>query len=130
MDKLILIVEDDPVTLQFYKYIFDFAKMKIIISEDGDEILRIVEKNNVNLIIMDINLRNTYVEGSKTDGIELSRLIKEKHKLKNIPIVLVSAYNLKNSDPESLEKSMADDYILKPISDYNKFISKIKMLIN
>ncbi len=130
MGKIILVIEDDPLILQFYKYIFEFEKMEAVISEDYEEIMNIVKTKNVGLIIMDVNLRNTYINEERTDGIELSRIIKTDERFNDIPIILVSAYNLKVLDEESIEKSLADDFILKPITDYNGFMTKVKALIN
>ncbi len=130
MGKIILVIEDDPLILQFYKYIFEFEKMEAVISEDYVEIMNIIETKNVGLIIMDVNLRNTYINEERTDGIELSRIIKTDERFNNIPIILVSAYNLKVLDEESIAKSLADDFILKPITDYNGFMTKVKLLIN
>lgn len=130
MGKIILVIEDDPLILQFYKYIFEFEKMEAVISEDYVEIMNIIETKNVGLIIMDVNLRNTYINEERTDGIELSRIIKTDEHFNNIPIILVSAYNLKVLDEESIAKSLADDFILKPITDYNGFMTKVKSLIN
>ncbi len=130
MRKIILVIEDDPLILQFYKYIFEFEKMEAVISEDYVEIMNIIETKNVGLIIMDVNLRNTYINEERTDGIELSRIIKTDERFNNIPIILVSAYNLKVLDEESIAKSLADDFILKPITDYNGFMTKVKSLIN
>ncbi len=130
MGKIILVIEDDPLILQFYKYIFEFEKMEAVISEDYVEIMNIIETKNVGLIIMDVNLRNTYINEERTDGIELSRIIKTDERFNNIPIILVSAYNLKVLDEESIAKSLADDFILKPITDYNGFMTKVKSLIN
>ncbi len=130
MGKVILVIEDDPLILQFYKYIFEFEKLEAVISEDYIEIMNIIETKNVGLIIMDVNLRNTYINEERTDGIELSRIIKTDERYNNIPIILVSAYNLKVLDEESIAKSLADDFILKPITDYNGFMTKVKALIN
>ncbi len=130
MGKVILVIEDDPLILQFYKYIFEFEKLEAVISEDYIEIMNIIETKNVGLIIMDVNLRNTYINEERTDGIELSRIIKTDERYNNIPIILVSAYNLKVLDEESIANSLADDFILKPITDYNGFMTKVKALIN
>ncbi len=130
MGKVILVIEDDPLILQFYKYIFEFEKLEAVISEDYIEIMNIIETKNVGLIIMDVNLRNTYINEERTDGIELSRIIKTDERYNNIPIILVSAYNLKVLDEESIANSLADDFILKPITDYNGFMTKVKSLIN
>ncbi len=130
MKPVILVIEDDPVTLQFYKYIFEFAGFDLIVSEDGENILKILDEQKVNLIIMDINLKNTLLNGKKIDGVEFSKIIKENKKLCKIPVVLVSAFNLNILNDDSFRRSKADHYIMKPITDFNKFLSEIRKLLN
>jgi len=55
MKPVILVIEDDPVTLQFYKYIFEYAGFELIVSEDGDEIHIDVDK-----YILQVNMYHTH----------------------------------------------------------------------
>jgi len=130
MKPVILVIEDDPVTLQFYKYIFEYAGFELIVSEDGDEILEILDKTEINLIIMDINLKNTSIKGTRTDGVEFSKIIKENNNTSGIPVVLVSAFNLNILNDDSFNRSKADHYITKPITDFNKFLNEIRKMLN
>lgn len=126
--KNIVIVEDDPFTQEFYKYLFSKAKKSIIIIEDGDQLLERLAADNIGLVIMDINLKNTYLNGQKADGVLLSRTIKQNENFSKIPILLVTAYQ-KNAGPNNyFEESLADDYIVKPIIDYNDLLNKVNIL--
>lgn len=126
--KNIVIVEDDPFTQEFYKYLFSKAKKSIIIIEDGDQLLERLASDNIGLVIMDINLKNTYLNGQKADGVLLSRTIKQNENFSKIPILLVTAYQ-KNAGPNNyFEESLADDYIVKPIIDYNDLLNKVNIL--
>ncbi|MGE5432454.1 MAG: response regulator [Syntrophomonadaceae bacterium] len=131
MEKNIIIVEDDPFTQEFYKYLFSKTKYKTTTIEDGDLLMEKVKEDNVSLVIMDINLKNTYMNGEKVDGVILSRFIKQNEQLSGIPILLVTAYQ-KNVGPNNyFEESLADDYIVKPIIDYNDLLNKVnKMIVN
>lgn len=129
MNKKILIIEDDPFSQDFYNFIFRKAGLKSLILEDGDRILLELEKNEIGVIIMDINLKNTSLNGERINGVKFSRLIKENEKFKNIPIVLVTAYSITSNGDSFFAESLADDYIVKPIIDYNELISKIKNLL-
>lgn len=99
-----------------------------MIEEDGDKLIQDIQTENVDLIIMDINLRNTYFEGEKIDGVQLSRMIKQNDKLKSIPILLITAYSDSIVENKYFDESMAEDYIIKPITDFNKLISKVEGL--
>ncbi|MHB8578535.1 MAG: response regulator [Ignavibacteriaceae bacterium] len=123
--KNILVIEDDPITITLYKYILKKAGYNYYILEDGNEILNLLEDVEIHLIIMDISLRNSYLNGQKTDGIKLSSYIKGNSKYENIPIIIVSAYSAKMEGDDFFQRSFADDVLTKPIVDFNLFISKI-----
>ena len=129
MSKSILIVEDDPFTQQFYNYLFTKTGYKILITENGDEILELLEKEEIALIILDINLKNTYINNERVDGIQISRKIKKELNKSSIPILLISAYQKKTGGRNYFEESLADDYILKPIIDFNLFLKKVNQLM-
>jgi len=125
----ILIVEDDPMANQFYELIFNKAGYNIIFSEDSKEIIDVVKNSSVDLAILDINLKNTYLENRKTDGVKLCSYLKNKVNGK-IPIIIVTAYKTGVSFREILDNSLADDLIIKPISDYNLLLDKVKGFVN
>ena len=109
--KNILIVEDDPFSIDFYKYIFKKAGFNCLVQDDGDSVIQMLQLNNINLIIMDINLKNTYLKGQKIDGIGLSSYIKRKEGMIHPPILLVSAYR-----PGFLER----DFLKETTSQFRK----------
>jgi len=125
----ILIFEDDPFTQQFYHFLFSKFGYNLLLTEDGDELFNILENNNISIIIMDINLKNTFFDGEKVDGVFLTKKIKKDIKYSNIPVILVTAYQKKPGDSNYIEESCADDYIVKPVTDYNELINKVKTLI-
>lgn len=129
MDRNIIIVEDDPFTQEFYKYLFAKTNYKISIIEDGNKVIERLDLNDICMMIMDINLKNSYLDGKKIDGVSLSKHIKNIEKFSKMPILLVTAYQ-KNIGPNNfLEDSLADDYIVKPIVDYNELIKKVNKLV-
>jgi CheY-like chemotaxis protein len=125
----ILVIEDDVFLQDFYRIVFKKIGAEIILAEDTDEILEIVNSGEVELIIMDINLRNTNLDSQRIDGIKLSRYIKERFPHLHIPIILITAYPLSSFGNKLLENSLADDYLIKPIADFNKLIEKINNLV-
>ncbi len=125
----ILIVEDDPFTVDFYRFIFKRAGYNPLVMEDGDKVLDILDSTDVSLIIMDINLKNTYLKGDKIDGVKLSGLIKRNEKFSRIPVMLVTAYSPSIKGNEFYKESLADDYITKPIVDFNILIEKVNDLV-
>jgi len=130
MNPKIVVVEDDPFSQDFYKFIFSKAGYESLIIEEGDKLFEVLLHNDISLVIMDINLKNTYLNGEKTDGMKLSRIIKQDKRISKIPILLITAYTVSNIGKDFFEESLAEDYITKPILDFNLLINKIKKLIH
>lgn len=129
MKDKIIVVEDDPFSKDFYKIIFNRAGYEALVLEDGNLVLNTLSENKISAIIMDINLKNTYLDNIKIDGIKLSRTIKDDIRFSNIPLILVSAYSETYKDSNLMDDSKADDFITKPIIDFNAFLKRINSFI-
>jgi len=123
--KKIIIVEDDKITQQFYSMFFNKYGYEFLITDNGDKILETLLTEDVGLILMDINLSNSYLNNEKIDGIRLSQIIKSYEQLKNIPLVLVTASSLSNQLKQFLNETNAEEIVTKPILDYSRFLIKI-----
>jgi len=128
MKKNILIVEDDPFTQKFYSYLLSKRDYEIDVIEDGDKIFELINQKKYSIIIMDVNLKNTYLNDKRIDGIELSRILKQNENFADIPVLIITAYNLSHGS-EQFAKSLADDFLVKPIEDYNLLINKVEKLV-
>src|SRR3989338_5139058 len=98
----ILIIEDDKHISKLVKYNLEKAGYDSAVVEDGEEALDVLSKQGVDLIILDIML-------PKMDGFEVCRLIKQNLKLKNIPIIMLTAKGEEVDRIVGLELG-ADDY--------------------
>ncbi|MBK7229999.1 MAG: response regulator [Ignavibacteriales bacterium] len=127
--KKILVIEDDLITQQFYAMFFKKRGFDSIITDNGDKVFETLASENVGVILMDINLSNTYFNGEKIDGIKLSQLIKANTDYNNIPLVLVTASSLSSQIKKFLTDTKAEDIVTKPILDYNRFVNKINYYI-
>ena len=93
----------------------------LIEATSGEQVLHIINERSVDLILMDVMMPGM-------DGFETARLIKNRPKTSNIPIIFISAY-----DPTQklLEKGIAAggyDYLTKPIDD-NQLVYRLKMYL-
>ena len=93
----------------------------IIEATSGEQVLRILNDRSIDLILMDVMMPGM-------DGFETARLIKNRPKTTNIPIIFISAF-----DPTQklLEKGIAAggfDYLTKPIDD-NQLVYRLKMYL-
>ncbi len=111
----ILVVEDNPLNMELVMEILSSHGMTVHPAADGDEALKRIENQVYDLILMDIELPGK-------DGIEITKIIKEKYK--NIPIIALTSYAMKG-DRERFIKAGFDDYISKPL-DLSEFLKKLK----
>lgn len=130
MSGHILILEDDQFLKEFYNLVFRKLQAKVTIIEDGDKFYQILQNEAVSVILLDINLRNTFFMGRKVDGIFLSKLVKNDPRFFTIPVVLVTAYALNKTNMNMFVESKANEYFVKPITDINSFLTKIKSLMD
>ncbi|MBL1209896.1 response regulator [Geminocystis sp. GBBB08] len=127
----VLIVEDDPINMKvFAKILTKRGGMEVKGTENVDEVIAIAQSGNVNIILMDVSLGNSYYQGKPVDGIKITQLLKADEKTKNIPVILVTAHAMQGDKENLLEESGADAYISKPIVDHQNFVNTIKAIIN
>ncbi|MEO5889124.1 MAG: response regulator [Ferruginibacter sp.] len=107
MLPLILLVDDNEEILEFLERILN-TKYTILKAEDGQEALRILEEEAVQLVISDVMM-------PVMDGFELCKIIKSNFEHSHIPVILLTAKNTIQSKVEGLELG-ADAYIEKPFS--------------
>ncbi len=130
MPGRVLLVEDDFFTKKFYSRLFEKINIPFIFSEDPDEIMSIIRNENIELVLLDINLKNSKLDGKPVSGLELAKQFKSDPQAVHIPVILVSAYKKNKEINYFLENGFADDYITKPITDLNLFLKKIKKFIS
>ncbi len=119
-NKVILIVEDDPVNYKFLEKVLRKTKAKVLWAEDGKPAIEICRSNQpVDLILMDIEM-------PEINGHEATKQIKKLNK--DIPIIAQTAFAMSPERDKSL-KAGCDDFISKPIK-VPQLISKIHKYLN
>ena len=106
-EKIILVVEDDFVSCELFRELFEREKIKaFIIVNDGEHAIEVCKREkNVQLVLMDYKL----------PGIDGCETLKEIRKIiKDIPIVMQTAYAY-DLDKELRKECPFDDFITKPI---------------
>lgn len=130
MKKLVCVVEDDELASQLYQFYFNRYGIKSYISDNAQEIIKFIKEENVGLIIMDINLTNTFINGKKVDGLQFTKYLKNNNETKHIPIMYVTGTNIEYGKETEDIYVDAVDVINKPISNFNLFIQKINRFLD
>jgi|SRR5659263_281677 len=114
--KKVLVVEDNILNMELVLEILNAMDFEAKGAEDGKEALSIIEKEQYDLILMDIELPGM-------NGIEVKNNIKRKISYEKVPVIALTAYAMKG-DKERLIALGFDDYMAKPI-DVAEFIEKL-----
>ena len=110
--KKILLVEDNKEIHELIKNVLEKERYIVINAYSGTEALIILEKEKIDLILLDLML----------PGINGEEIIK---KIKNIPIIVISAKISKEDKINSLLIG-ANDYITKPF-DIDELLARVKV---
>nr|WP_144027368.1 ATP-binding protein [Paenibacillus selenitireducens] len=104
---LILIVDDDPVNLQVLEAILPPDEYDITMVTSGKEALAVLDTKEWDLVISDIMM-------PQMSGYELTRMIRERFTLTELPVLLLTA----RSQPKDIQIGFlagANDYVTKPV---------------
>ncbi len=104
--KKILIVEDDDDIRELIAFNLEMSGYDILKTDNGKDAIKIAIEIIPDLILLDVML-------PEIDGFDVCRKIREKNKLKNIPIIMLTARTEDEDIIRGLENG-ADDYITKP----------------
>lgn len=118
--RTILLVDDDPVSLNTMKKIFESNDYLVFSATNAMEVSKIIADNSLDMILLDVHL-------PWMDGYELCSLLKSTSFLKDLPIALIS----KDKEEEDLRKgfeSGCDGYITKPF-EANELQTTVAKLI-
>jgi len=124
---MILIVEDNVENAELLRlYLERRANLKSVVCVRGDEVVARCRTGEVKLVIMDIQLNNTFLDGRAVGGIELTRRLKDDPKTAAIPVLLSTAHAMREQREQFLRDSGADGYVTKPIENYDTFIGDVQ----
>ncbi len=128
--KQVLIVEADPMNARLFEMILTRkGHYEVNVADDPDEVLARVRSGQVDLVVMDVSLRNATYAGEEIDGVGITRLIKEDEKTRTVPVLLATAHAMDGDRESLLADSGAEGYIAKPIVDHQQFLNKVSALI-
>ncbi|MCM8760567.1 MAG: response regulator transcription factor [Candidatus Omnitrophica bacterium] len=120
MKAHILIVEDDKNISKLVKFNLEKAGYECAVAASGEKAIEMLDAENFDLMILDIMLPGM-------DGYELCRTVREKERLKDIPLIMLTAKGEEGDRIVGLELG-ADDYIVKPFSP-RELVLRVKAIL-
>lgn len=119
--KKILVAEDSSVIINLTKSVLSFENFEIKIAKNGQQVMKFLENENFDLILMDIGMPVLDGENCMKAIRELADPAKSK-----IPAIAISG-NIKNYSTEDFRKIGFDFFIQKPL-DYDKLLDTVKKI--
>jgi DNA-binding response OmpR family regulator len=120
MKKKVLIIEDEKDIARLIQYNLDKAGYACEIAASGEDGLKALVRQPVELILLDVMLPGA-------DGFEICRQVKRDDDLKHIPVIMLTAKGEEVDRVVGLELG-AEDYIVKPFSP-RELVLRVKAVL-
>ena len=121
MPKRVLIVEDNPISLELLSELVQAEGYGVIPAVSGSEGLSIARAEHPDLILMDMQLPGI-------DGLTVTRALKAEAATKEIPVVGISAHALQDDIQRAIEAGCVA-YMTKPL-DTRRFRDLVVNLLS
>ncbi len=118
-DKTVLVVDDDVRNIFSLTKALEVLKMNVLTAIDGKEALKVLEQHpEIDVVLLDMMMPNM-------DGYETAKRIREDSRMKNLPVIAVTAKAM-TGDREKCINAGASDYITKPV-DIDQLLSLLRV---
>jgi CheY-like chemotaxis protein len=118
--KKILLADDDLRNSFALSKVLKNAGLTVVMAENGQVALETLEKENVDMVLMDIMM-------PVMDGYEAMERIRRQPRFKDLPIVALTAKAMVEDRTKCIGAG-ANDYLAKPV-DTNKLLSLMRVLL-
>jgi two-component system alkaline phosphatase synthesis response regulator PhoP len=116
----ILIVEDEPDIRKLVNYNLAQERFKVLEAEDGEQGLKIVQRDKPDLVILDLMLPGL-------SGMELCKILRERSETERLPVLMLTAKAGEADRIVGLEMG-ADDYLTKPFSP-RELVARVRAIL-
>lgn len=119
--KTILVVDDDESVLSFLSFSLKEDRFKVLEADNAEHAWTLLEKNPVDLVLLDIML-------PQMNGFQMCKKMREEERFSKTPVLFITAY----ADPTSLSSTKecgAQGLIEKPLM-YNELLIQIIDALN
>jgi CheY-like chemotaxis protein len=126
----VLIVEDEPSNvIVFSKILSKRGGLAVKHTENVEEVMQIADSGEADIILMDVDLRNSRYKGKAIDGLKITQMLKANPQTAKVPVILVTASAMEGDRENFLKLSGADGFIPKPVIDQQEFIDQILAML-
>ncbi len=116
----ILVVEDEPDIRKLVHYNLAQERFKVIEAEDGEQALRIIQRDKPHLVVLDLMLPGL-------SGIEVCKMLRQRPDTAKLPILMLTAKAGEADRVVGLEIG-ADDYLSKPFSP-RELVARVRAIL-
>jgi len=116
----ILVVEDEPDIRKLVNYNLAQERFKVLEAEDGEQGLKIVQRDKPDLVILDLMLPGL-------SGMELCKILRERSETERLPVLMLTAKAGEADRVVGLEMG-ADDYLTKPFSP-RELVARVRAIL-
>jgi CheY-like chemotaxis protein len=116
----ILLVEDNEINQQVARELLEGAGLPVQIVTNGKEAVRAVKEKDFEVVLMDVQMPDM-------DGYQATREIRKVERLKDLPIIAMTAHAMTGDREKCLDAGM-NDYVSKPIDPEKLFSTLIKWI--
>lgn len=118
--QTVLVVDDYPENCRLI-YFYLRSDFDVVGASSAEEAFRVLEERDIDLIIMDINLKDGM------NGVEATKIIRQDPQYVHLPILAISAYAYPDDRVRFMEVGF-NDYIPKPIFK-ERILRKVRSLL-
>lgn len=120
MQKTVLVIDDNELNLKLMKSLLQLGGYQTLEATSAEAGIDCVRKQKPDLILMDVQLPGM-------DGLQATQIIRNDFGLKELPIVALSGYAMKEDEIKAVEAG-CDGFMAKPI-DTRGFLKTISQFI-
>ena len=119
--KVVLIVDDHPMNIELARFVLEAGGFEVYSAADALQAITGIAARRPDLILMDIQMPGT-------DGLALTRQLKQDPATRQIVVVAFTAYAMKG-DEAKMRAAGCDGYLAKPIT-VASFAASVRALLD